>query len=114
MDYDKVSELTYNVIVGGGTDYDIAMLFLQMFPDCQRYSEKEISMILSNQIATCFVTKANQYSLFIYQTIASYQTTNNEVYEEYLLLQRKSLEIVTKLKTNLYKKGYIAEIRALR
>jgi hypothetical protein len=100
-------DIMLRAVLSQGSDYDIAMLFLRLYPDCKDFRDKDISVILSNQVHTCFQTLARQY-------MEKMQQASHEELDNIHRLYRSCQEIMNFLKSHHYKKSYIAEIKMLR
>lgn len=105
---EEFNDLVYKAVLSQGSDYDIAHLFLKFYPECKEYTDKEISIILSNQLYTCFQTAAQKYHSRMATSIS------REEGESIGRLHRTCLEIMNFLKSHHHKKSYIAEIKMIR
>jgi len=105
---EEYHDLVYKAVLSQGSDYDIAHLFLKLYPNCKDYTDKQISTILSNQLHTCFHTAAQKYHVKLAGIIS------REEGENIGKLHRACFEVMNFLKSHHHKKSYIAEIKMLR
>lgn len=93
--------------VQDGYDYDIAKLFIHVFPECTSFTDKDISVKLSEDI--CVLLQDKQAELLR-------KTTNASEYEQcsYYSKYKDYDNVIVALRTHNKKKQYIAEIKSIR
>jgi hypothetical protein len=96
-----------------GSDYDVAKLFIAVFPDCQKFTNKEISIKLSEDIYDMIIAKVKL--LTQKKMTLEHKTCSGYCEYEHLVMQidyyQKKL---TALRTHKQKQLFIAEIKAIR
>ncbi len=95
--------------VRDGTDYNIAKLFVSVFPDCSSFTEKDISIKLSEDICTLLQQHIPHLHRKKYDPSAGKHTQlqiSNEI-KEYE-------NVIIALRTHNKKKQFIAEIKSIR
>lgn len=91
-----------------GNDYDIAKLFIHMFPTCQTFTDREISLKLSEDVQLLFLTAIEKA---IKKSSDATDMCSKDRMQSYI----KELSVVTQnLRSNTRKKRYIAEIKMIR
>jgi hypothetical protein len=98
-----------------GTDYDIAKLFVTVFPDCSNFSVKDFSLKLSEDIHNLIQEQIGQYCHDLI-TLKDKQLGENQYCFEYERINEKldSLhKVQVALRTHMRKKQFIAEIKSI-
>lgn len=90
-----------------GSDYDIAKCFTTLFPDCASYTDKDISVKLSEDLCREYHMAAIEYSRAAVSTDSS---GSNRMAE----MAKRMNEIALKLKSHTEKKRLLAEIKMIR
>lgn len=91
-----------------GSDYSIAKTFLTMFPECQSFTDKEISIKLSEDLYIYFAQK----SIECVEAMMSSKDSNVQARQNYL--QENYNDIMRRLRSYNNKKTLIAEIKMIR
>jgi hypothetical protein len=95
--------------VRDGSDYDIAKLFITVFPDCQKFTDKEISIRLSEDIYDLINEKVKLLS----KTMMTLDSTLSKW--EFLDMQKNEYqEKLVALRSHKQKQLYISEIKTIR
>ena len=103
--------------VEDGSDYDVAKLFIHVFPDSSTYTDKEISVKLSEDVHDLILEQVKLLSQKMYDLSRAFDTNTNSAYSEYDFIQAKKERYEEKLKalrTHKHKQQFIAEIKAIR
>jgi ACT domain-containing protein len=91
-----------------GNDYDVAKLFLAVFPDCKHLSDREISIKLSEDIHDMLRDVAQLFSKRSTEALTEHEQCKfQSVAAEYTSTLRA-------LRTHSKKKSYIEEIKCIR
>lgn len=88
-----------------GGDYNIAKLFIHMFPDCKYYEDRDISIKLSEDVRKCFLEAAKQCSENA--SNKSISTNHYDIIDDYM-------KIAHKLLSHSEKHRFIQEIKMIR
>ena len=91
-----------------GSDYDIAKCFTTLFPDCASYTDKDISVKLSEDLCREYHMAAIKYSR------AAVSSTDSSGSIRLSEMAKKMNEIALKLKSHTEKKRLLAEIKMIR
>ena len=89
-----------------GSDYDIAKCFTTLFPDCASFTDKDISVKLSEDLYREYLMAAIDYSH------AAVSDSSGSI--RYSEMAKKMNEITLKLKSHTEKKRLLAEIKMIR
>ena len=91
-----------------GTDYDIAKCFTTLFPDCANFTDKEISVKLSEDLGREYHMAAIEYS---HAAVSSVDAQESNRYSE---MANRMNDNANKLKSHTKKKLLLAEIKMIR
>jgi hypothetical protein len=106
MDSDDIKQYINRAKMGN--DYDVARLFLAVFPDCKHLSDREISIKLSEDIHDMLKDEAKLLS----QRSAEALTEHEQCRFHTAAAQYTST--LSALRTHSKKKSYIEEIKIIR
>lgn len=95
-------------VARSGLDYDIAIVFLTMFPQSHEFSDKEISIKLSTNVYNEFLLAARNW---IYRAM----NTNNSADQTICSKNARCMDkVATKLRSHASKNAIIKEIKMIR
>jgi hypothetical protein len=94
-------------IAASGYDYDIAKLFITMFPN-NTFTDREISVKLSEDVHDLFAKEAHEAHLSSLETVL---IVNQQRYQE---LAKRYLYLCEKMRSNARKSSVIMEIKMIR
>lgn len=107
----NIASLINNVRDGG--DYDIAKLFIHLFPDSPTYTDKEISIKLSEDVHNLILEQVKLLS----KKMCDISLNTSSEFGEYDSIKDKIAQYEEKLRalrTHKHKQQFIAEIKAIR